>query len=428
MFNSPIRVEEEFGDSILRYGYGKIPQYIIRDETLSQQAKLIYAYLSSYVWKGRNDAYPSAARICKELVMSKNTFYKHSGELKKRGLIASAQQKDPETHKFLYTVYSLNYSEAVIKRIKLEYELSQEEKDKLLEKEYKEQLKSIPLEILKAYIDAEKKPCTAQSDTEPCTTQRDTGPYTTQRDTGPCTSVRYTAERDTNKISNNNNINLDITEKENTCVPATPDTPPAEGTGPKEPKKYDFEDFEPEAVGLAVRLAIGVRQNHPKTPKKQCPDPELSPDNELLWKWTHQIELLHKVGITGADKAEGLGWSWEEIEAIIDYAMNDRRFWSRNARSAFTIREKADKIHDAMRDDAVQREKRKGKTATPAPVAPKPEPPKEPTPFDDEGIYLVKPGETRYTAMLRVDEMVSRGEADEKKMIEFRKRIGGNVG
>lgn len=421
-------IESQFKNTVLEKGYGLVSREVMFDETLSVTAKAVYSLFVSMV--GAKDyAWPSVEFILHKLQISRNSFFKYIKELKQHGFINTEQKRD-ENNKFKTTHYYIILSDSEIAKLKVYNAMTDEERKELARRE---QL----IEKLSGLSTADLESMISENDT--------ITPRTKICDTAPCTKIcdagrvpNFGIPKNGTQIIEDQIItsNKDlIIENKETCVTATPDTPPAGAKGPKEQKVYDFTDFQPEAVALAVRLAIGVKQNHPKTPKKQCPDPELSPDNELLWKWVHQLELLNQIGITGADKAEGLGWSWDEIEAVIEYALNDRRFWSRNARSAFTIREKADKIHDAMRDEAAQRKKPRTKAAASAPAPAAPAQTQKPKinlaePFDDEGIYLIMPGETRAEAYMRVDDLVAYGKASAEKMAIFRERTAyrSNVG
>lgn len=79
--------------SVFCEGYGQIPKLIMRDKGLHAYAKLIYAYLCSFTGGG-NQAFPGISRICGELQIAKNTFYKYMKQLEDAGYIKKIQQVD----------------------------------------------------------------------------------------------------------------------------------------------------------------------------------------------------------------------------------------------------------------------------------------------------------------------------------------------
>jgi hypothetical protein len=75
-------------------GFASIPRWILYDEQLSANAKLVYVVLSSHV--GANDtAWPSHQRIADLLGVSKTTVKKMLAELKLRGLVSWTRRADP---------------------------------------------------------------------------------------------------------------------------------------------------------------------------------------------------------------------------------------------------------------------------------------------------------------------------------------------
>ena len=86
-------------------GYGLIPKKIMRDKSLSLQAKAIYSYLASFAGN-TGKAFPSVSLIRTELGISKDTFYKYMEELKRKGAIKVVQ--DRSDGKFGKNIYYLN--------------------------------------------------------------------------------------------------------------------------------------------------------------------------------------------------------------------------------------------------------------------------------------------------------------------------------
>jgi predicted transcriptional regulator len=93
--------------SIFQDGYGQIPKLVMCDRGLTPTAKLLYSYLCSYSGGG-NQAYPGISRMCADLVISKNTFYKHMKQLEESGYIKKTQYLDPRNH-FTNNIYEFVY-------------------------------------------------------------------------------------------------------------------------------------------------------------------------------------------------------------------------------------------------------------------------------------------------------------------------------
>lgn len=73
-------------------GYGVVYQDVMRNSSLSPEAKAIYAYLSSIA--GLEDScYPSVETMQKELCMSKNRLMKHMGQLIDSGVVEKLREK-----------------------------------------------------------------------------------------------------------------------------------------------------------------------------------------------------------------------------------------------------------------------------------------------------------------------------------------------
>lgn len=93
--------------SIFQDGYGQIPKMIMCDRDLHPYAKLIYAYLCSYAGGG-NQAFPGVTRICSDLKISKDTFYKYSKQIEEHGYIVKIQGID-EFGCFTNNIYEFVY-------------------------------------------------------------------------------------------------------------------------------------------------------------------------------------------------------------------------------------------------------------------------------------------------------------------------------
>lgn len=94
-------------EGILEKGYGLIPQLLMRDKTLSIEAKAIYAYLAAFAGTTQK-AFPGVKLICGELNISENRYLKHRKQLLDKGYI-EIQRKRLESG-FSKNIYSLKQS------------------------------------------------------------------------------------------------------------------------------------------------------------------------------------------------------------------------------------------------------------------------------------------------------------------------------
>lgn len=76
-----------------RGGYGIVYQNVMRNKSLSPEAKAIYAYLSSIAGSG-GSCYPSVDTIQKELCMSKNRLSKHMRQLISLGVVEKVRERN----------------------------------------------------------------------------------------------------------------------------------------------------------------------------------------------------------------------------------------------------------------------------------------------------------------------------------------------
>lgn len=73
-------------EGILEKGYGLIPQLLMRDKSLSIEAKAIYAYLAAFAGTTQQ-AFPGVQLICDELNISEKRYLKHRKQLLDRGYV-----------------------------------------------------------------------------------------------------------------------------------------------------------------------------------------------------------------------------------------------------------------------------------------------------------------------------------------------------
>ena len=107
-----IKLEE---GSIFEKGYGMIPKLVMIDKDLDTTDKALYALLCSYAGNG-TEAYPSVSRICGDLNIHKDTFYRHLKNLIKKDYVRKKKNFD-DSKKFANNIYEIvifpvpNYTE-----------------------------------------------------------------------------------------------------------------------------------------------------------------------------------------------------------------------------------------------------------------------------------------------------------------------------
>lgn len=92
-------------DGIFSNGFGFSPKSVMRDKTLSIEAKAIYAYLASYAGSGMV-AFPSVGLICSDLNISERRFLKHRKQLEDKGYITIKRERKESG--FSNNIYNLN--------------------------------------------------------------------------------------------------------------------------------------------------------------------------------------------------------------------------------------------------------------------------------------------------------------------------------
>lgn len=92
-------------DAHIKKGYGFVYQNIMRNKTITPEAKSIYAYLASFA--GNNEiCYPGIELMMGELPMGRERFYKHMKILIDNGIVHKEQERNGS--KFSRNIYSLN--------------------------------------------------------------------------------------------------------------------------------------------------------------------------------------------------------------------------------------------------------------------------------------------------------------------------------
>ena len=78
----PIIIENE----ALRHGFTQIPNYVLRDGSLSLGARLIYTMLLSYAWQEKR-CFPGQARLAADLGVDERSVRRYLAELRESGYV-----------------------------------------------------------------------------------------------------------------------------------------------------------------------------------------------------------------------------------------------------------------------------------------------------------------------------------------------------
>jgi len=78
----PIIIENE----ALRHGFTQIPNYVLRDRSLSLAARLVYTMLLSYAWQEER-CFPGQARLAADLGVDERSVRRYLAELRERGYV-----------------------------------------------------------------------------------------------------------------------------------------------------------------------------------------------------------------------------------------------------------------------------------------------------------------------------------------------------
>ena len=98
-YDAPERAEAGNTDLLIfenaaSHGFGTIPKLVMLDQSLSPQAKAIYAYFAPFAGAGTT-AFPRRSTIMRELkIGSLGTYYRHFNQLVERGYLSVGQSKD----------------------------------------------------------------------------------------------------------------------------------------------------------------------------------------------------------------------------------------------------------------------------------------------------------------------------------------------
>lgn len=89
-------------DPVARGGFTQVPNFILKDGTLSLGAKVTYSMFLSYAW--HNDScFPGQERLAEDMGMSRSRVTEFISELEKVGLVDIQRRGQGKTN--LYTVH-----------------------------------------------------------------------------------------------------------------------------------------------------------------------------------------------------------------------------------------------------------------------------------------------------------------------------------
>lgn len=122
-------------DGINAKGFGIIAKMVMLDRKLTIEAKAIYSYFCSYAGAG-NTAFPSVTKICDDLCISEDRYYRHFPLLRAYGYITVVQHK--KDGQYSHNVYTL------VSNPIPDMELIQELNEKKTQKKAKRSQSNIP--------------------------------------------------------------------------------------------------------------------------------------------------------------------------------------------------------------------------------------------------------------------------------------------
>jgi len=87
---------------VVRGGFTQVPNFILKDATLSVGAKVAYAMFLSYAW--HNDScFPGQDRLAEDMGMSRSRVTEFVGELQRAGFVTIERRGQGKTN--LYTIH-----------------------------------------------------------------------------------------------------------------------------------------------------------------------------------------------------------------------------------------------------------------------------------------------------------------------------------
>ena len=98
-------------DPIAQGGFTQVPNFILKDPSLSVGAKVTYSMFLSYAWQN-NCCFPGQERLAADMGMSRTSVTAFIGELEKVGLVSIQRRGQGRTN-----IYTINFQvKGVVRR------------------------------------------------------------------------------------------------------------------------------------------------------------------------------------------------------------------------------------------------------------------------------------------------------------------------
>jgi hypothetical protein len=88
-------------DPVVRGGFTQVPNFVLKDSSLSLGAKVSYAMFLHYAWNN-DSCFPGQDRLAKDMGMSRSRVTEFIGELEAAGLVGITRRGQGKTN--LYTI------------------------------------------------------------------------------------------------------------------------------------------------------------------------------------------------------------------------------------------------------------------------------------------------------------------------------------
>lgn len=144
----------------LRHGYTLVPNIVLDDESISNNAQLVYAHILKYGW-GKGHCYPGHETLAKKLKLSVRSIIRALNELKVKSLISWKQRGLNKTNIYIIESLSKSYRNEEISLSDTDVtpvshqdmtSMSLQDMPPMSDKEYKE-VKNIKIKNIKLTLD-----------------------------------------------------------------------------------------------------------------------------------------------------------------------------------------------------------------------------------------------------------------------------------
>ncbi len=95
-------IQLETLDPVAQGGFTQVPNFILKNSTLSMGAKVAYAMFLSYAWNN-DSCFPGQERLASDMGMSRSRVTEFVGELEKAGLVTIQRRGQGKTN--IYTIH-----------------------------------------------------------------------------------------------------------------------------------------------------------------------------------------------------------------------------------------------------------------------------------------------------------------------------------